>query len=365
MVFDGDGSMMLHAVESQLNIISDRKSEWSSLPYGEKVKILEEMYRIFSNLDHEAWARDSLEAQGYDTYTLEVDHAVEMIVNTSIIGQDLRMLIEVYKSLRDKKEPPILQSRTIHCEEKNVDVVDVYPRIPSDKQGPTGDWKVEVWMKDGNSVAQVAPRSEQRLCLLLAAGNQGMLAFCDALNILFVEGMTCIVKHNPVREYNHKWMQRIFEPLSTLGFFLSVTGGIQESKFLLAHKLIDHVHMTGGKITHDLIVWGDPRKREKKLLQKPITSELGTIAPYIIGPGEWDDKEVIHHARYFATVLMNNNGCNCMAPQVLILPETGFPVDKFLAALKGVMQQRPHAPPYYPGTKARYDSWVAGLESVS
>jgi carotenoid cleavage dioxygenase len=123
--------------------------------------------------------------------------------------------------------------------------------------------------------------------------------------------------------------------------------------------------MTGGKITHDLIVWGDPRKREKKLLQKPITSELGTIAPYIIGPGEWDDKEVIHHARYFATVLMNNNGCNCMAPQVLILPETGFPVDKFLAALKGVMQQRPHAPPYYPGTKARYDSWVAGLESVS
>ena len=38
-----------------------------------------------------------------------------------------------------------------------------------------------------------------RVALLLGAGNQGFLAICDALNLLFVEGMVCVMKHNPVR----------------------------------------------------------------------------------------------------------------------------------------------------------------------
>ena len=38
-----------------------------------------------------------------------------------------------------------------------------------------------------------------------------------------------------------------------------------------------------------------------------------------------------------------------------VLPSTGFPKEKFLGMCKTVLQQRPHAPPYYPGTKARHE----------
>jgi acyl-CoA reductase-like NAD-dependent aldehyde dehydrogenase len=152
---------------------------------------------------------------------------------------------------------------------------------------------------------------EPRLGLLLAAGNQGILAFADALHMLFVENMTCVVKHNPVRAYNHPWMEKIFAPLIKEGYFASVLGGIDESKALLADPRVDHVHMTGGKATHDAIVWGSSApegQRKENKLGKPITSELGTISPYVIGPGEWTDGELKHHAAYFATVMMNNNG---------------------------------------------------------
>ena len=67
---------------------------------------------------------------------------------------------------------------------------------------------------------------------------------------------------------------------------MSVLGGIDESKALLASPLVDHVHITGGKSTHDAIVWGTPSATEQRVvnkLGKPITSELGSISPYIIG----------------------------------------------------------------------------------
>ena len=105
-------------------------------------------------------------------------------------------------------------------------------------------------------------------------------------------------------------MVQIFEPLIRREFFASVVGGIAESKALLADKRIDHVHMTGGKATHDMIVWGDLVKRDQKVLNVPITSELGAVTPCIIGPSsgtEWSDKEIEHFSKYFATCLMSNN----------------------------------------------------------
>lgn len=213
---------------------------------------------------------------------------------------------------------------------------------------------------------EVVPPTAARVGLLLGAGNQGILSFCDALHMLFIENMTCIVKHNPVRAYNHTWMKKIFAPLIAEGVFASVLGGIDESKVLLADPRVDHVHMTGGKATHDVIVWGSPKpdgQRQDNKLGKPITSELGAISPYIVGPGEWTDLELRHHAAYFTTVLMNNNGCNCMAPQILLMPKSGFPAQKFMAMVKAMVKARPHAPPYYPGTRPRYQAWVEGLKT--
>ena len=52
-----------------------------------------------------------------------------------------------------------------------------------------------------------------------------------------------------------------------------------------------------------------------------------------------------------------------MAPQVLLLPASGFPTGKFMAILKAMLKARPHAPPYYPGTRPRYEAWVEALKA--
>ena len=345
-------------IKKKIRKVSENKAKWSNLGYAEKLDFLERIYAKFSKLHHETWARESLETQGYSIVIPEVFLAVEMITNTSLIGSDLQTLIEVYKSLRDTNEPPSVKTRSSAESEDNGVIADVFPRSSADGWRPDSDWKVEVWMKGEHAGKQGSPPKHPRACLLLGAGNHTLLSVCDALHVLFVENMTCIVKHNPVREYNHDWFEMLFEPLITAGYFASTTGDIETSKALLAYDGIDHVHMTGGKATHDMIVWGSQTKREKNVLNKPITSELGNVTPYIFSPGTWSDEEITHHAQYFATVLMSNNGCNCMAPQVLILPSEGFPVDQFLGLVKETMESRPHTAPFYPGTRERYKAWV-------
>ncbi len=345
--------------------VAASKQKWLNLSTDHKARLLMQMLDAFSKIDHVAWARESLLAAGYDRLQPDPMVATEMIMNTRIIGKDLETLVDVYCSLRDTGKPPVVP---FHQDGENFVIADVFPRTRADRSGPDRDWNVHVLMEGENAGKQSGPPTDKaRVGLLLAAGNQGILAFADALHMLFVENMTVVVKHNPVRAYNHTYMQRIFAPLISQGFFVSVLGGIDESKALLASPLVDHVHITGGKSTHDAIVWGTPSATEQRVvnkLGKPITSELGSISPYIIGPGNWTEEELQHHARYAATVIMNNNGANCMAPQVLILPERDFPAEKFLQELKAVFKSRPHAPPYYPGTAGRHAAWLSALKDI-
>ena len=345
--------------------VGAQKDAWAQMPVQGRLRLLGEMLEVFRQMDHEAWARDALAATGYEGFIPDGAVATEMIMNTSVIGRDLETLADTYIEMAaNGGKPPAVPVRADAASKQAI--ASVFPRTLPDRAGPNRDWKVEVWM-EGESASQGActARKQGRLCALLGAGNQGMLAVADALHLLFVEGMVCVVKHNPVRAYNHAWVERLFAPLVGGGFFASVVGGVPEAQALLRAPAVDHVHMTGGKATHDAIVWGSPTgPRETNVLGKPMTSELGAVTPWLIGPGEWTDEEVEHHAGYLATCLMNNNSCNCNAPQVLFLPADGFPRQKFLGTLKAIVRARPHAAPYYPGTRERHAAWVEGLAAA-
>lgn len=347
------------ALAATVTRVAAQKGRWAALPVAAKALLLGEVLEVFRGMDHEAWAKDALAAAGYETVVPEALHASEMLMNTAIVGKDLEMLVEVLAAIRDTGKAPQVPVRQAHSQA----VADVFPMTMADKAGPQKDWKAELWMNGETAPQGTGACGEQEglLCALLGAGNQGFLSICDAFYLLFVEGMVCIVKHNPVRAYNHTWTEELLAPLIREGFVASVVGGVAESQVLLFSDLVDHVHMTGGKATHDAIVWGGDQRHEPKL-KKPITSELGAVTPWIMGPGDWTDEEVEHHAKYFVTCFMNNNKCNCNAPQVLILPSDGFPNSKYLAMVKTMVAKRPHAPPYYPGTAARHKAWIEGLE---
>lgn len=129
---------------------------------------------------------------------------------------------------------------------------------------------------------------------------------------------------------------------------------------MLNHPGVQHVHMTGGAPTHDTIVWGVGKEAQEAnkaagipVLQKPMTSELGCITPWIIAPAIFTEEELKHHATHLATAFLQNNSCNCNAPKLLVLSEGWEQKAHFLTILKAVMAGRPFAVPYYPGTEKR------------
>ena len=144
-----------------------------------------------------------------------------------------------------------------------------------------------------------------------------------------------LVKHHPVREYNVPYWGRIFKCLIDEGFFAQTTcETVAEASALVHNDLVTHVHMTGGKKTHDAIVWGVGKEAEDNLARKTpklrakMTSELGCITPWIVVPDEsWSDRDLEHHAKHVVEGTVSNNGCSNISPRLpLSLPPPLLPL---------------------------------------
>ena len=68
-----------------------------------------------------------------------------------------------------------------------------------------------------------------------------------------------------------------------------------------------------------------------KLNTKNISSELGNVTPFIIHPGNWTTSDIKYQARKIVTGKLNNNGFNCIAAQVVVLPDGWGQTDTLIA----------------------------------
>jgi acyl-CoA reductase-like NAD-dependent aldehyde dehydrogenase len=192
-----------------------------------------------------------------------------------------------------------------------------------------------------------------------------MLSIADTLHWMFVQGCVAVLKHSPVRNYNHKWVSLLFAPLIELGFFGSVVGDIDVSQALVYSTSCDRVHLTGGVATHDAVVWGvgpDAEKRRaaaQPLLKVPMTSELGACTPWLIVPGSWSKEEMKHHSLHLATCVWFNQSCTCNAPKVIMLDREWPQAQEFVDAVCNELSLLPPRPSYYPGCAARYNAYKA------
>jgi aldehyde dehydrogenase (NAD(P)+) len=134
--------------------------------------------------------------------------------------------------------------------------------------------------------------------------------------------------------------------------------------------LVDEIHITGSDKTHDAIVFGtgpdaaERKKRNDPLLTKPITSELGNVSPTIVVPGPWSDADFRFQAEQICTQKLHNDGFNCVASQVLILPRDWDGTPKLLEAIDAVMREATDRPAYYPGAQMRCDQLSADHADV-
>jgi acyl-CoA reductase-like NAD-dependent aldehyde dehydrogenase len=192
-----------------------------------------------------------------------------------------------------------------------------------------------------------------RVALVLGAGNIAAIGPLDVLYKLVADGAVCILKMNPVNEYLAPIFQNVFSPLIGHKFLRVVTGGADVGAYLTEHRDIDEIHITGSAQTHDAIVFGEGNDRRTTRLQKPITSELGNVSPTIVVPGPWSKADLAYQAEHIVTQKMHNGGFNCIASQVLVLPQSWDKSDALLTEIEAAFRRTDPRAGYYPGAAAR------------
>lgn len=245
--------------------------------------------------------------------------------------------------------------------------IDVLPHSIYDRLLLNG-YSASVWMQPGVTeedvrreagLTQQDPAATRGSALVLGAGNIFSIAPLDVLYQLYAENRVAVLKLNPVAEALEPVLRAVFAPYLEIGVVEIITGGADLGSALAHHPGIAAVHMTGSERTHDAIVWGPAEEAAERkaagtpLLDKPITSELGGVAPVIIVPGSWTAADIEHQAQHVATMRLHNSGFNCIAGQLVLLSSDWEQKEEFLSALRRALASAPHRPAWYPGCETR------------
>ena len=213
-------------------------------------------------------------------------------------------------------------------------------------------------------IAQVYKSNSQNgnVSLVLGAGNVSSIPPLDVLDRLFAHLSVSILKMHPVNDYLKDIFEKIFEDFISAGFVQIVSGGADVGKYLCNHEEIDHIHITGGAKTYNSIVFGSGEEGEKRKNQgeiqinKTITAELGCVTPIIVVPGPWSKADIKYQAENIATQKLHNASFNCIAGQVLVLPESWNLSNDLLEEVKSTISSTKLREPYYPGANDRHDA---------
>ncbi|MET7787498.1 aldehyde dehydrogenase family protein [Streptomyces sp900116325] len=229
-------------------------------------------------------------------------------------------------------------------------------------------YSAEVWMRPEISendlratqgLGQRVPHETKGVALVLGAGNITSIAPLDVLYVLYADNRVAALKLNPITDRLRGVFETIFAPFIEIGAVEILTGGADLGAALAYHPGVAAVHMTGSEATHDAIVWGSGergaanKKDGKPILQKPITSELGGVAPVIVVPGKWARSDLRFQAQHIATQRLHNSGSNCIAAQIVIVSSDWPQRDAFLDELRRALAAAPRRPAWYPGTDVR------------
>ncbi|WP_194817768.1 aldehyde dehydrogenase family protein [Nocardia sp. XZ_19_385] len=240
------------------------------------------------------------------------------------------------------------------------------PILPHDRYDRLllSGFRGEVWLRPGvdadtarrrAGLAQLDPTTTNGISAVLGAGNITSIPPLDALYELYAHNRVVALKLNPITDPLFTVFEMIFAPLLEIGVLRILLGGAESGSYLVRHTDVAHVHMTGSTQTHDAIVWGTG-KRKTKLLDKPITSELGGVSPTIVVPGDWSDADLQFQAEHIATQRLHNGGYNCVAAQTVVLSSEWPLKHKFLNELRAALELAPQRTPYYPGSDGRVAS---------
>jgi acyl-CoA reductase-like NAD-dependent aldehyde dehydrogenase len=359
-------STAIEAVDAALLELRANADRWVATGIEARIELLRNVM-ISLEAEADAWVASSCALKGVPPGTN--GEGQEWLSGYLAIPRSVRYFIH---TLEHDGAPPAVSQRRRSTPSGDQWIVRVFPQTLLDKALFTG-WNIDLWLEPGAVPQQGGIYRRKaagetwpgKLALVMGAGNQIFLGPTDALHKLFVDDEVVLLKMNPVNETDGPHIERAFKPLIDAGFVRVVYGGIDVGKHLCEHPEVDTIHVTGSDATHDAIVWGsDPTERARRkasgerLNERPFTSELGCVSPYIVTPGPYTERELDYHARQLAAALTQNAGHNCAAPQVLLIAADWDLRDAFVARVAQAIAASPPRISYYPGSQRRWEAFI-------
>jgi aldehyde dehydrogenase (NAD(P)+) len=210
-----------------------------------------------------------------------------------------------------------------------------------------------------------------KVVAVLGAGNIDSIPTWDVVSKMFNEGKVCVLKMNPVNAYLGPLLEEAFADAIEQGFFAVAYGGADEGAYLVQHKEVDEVHLTGSDKTYDMIVWGPPgperdrhQAERRPVLAKPLSAELGNVSPIIVVPGPYTDKELVYQAEETAAAFAMNAAFCCCTPRVLVTAANWPRRDAFLNMIADVLRRMPPRAAYYPGAAEKFRTATKGRKTI-
>lgn len=338
------------------------KDSWAGLPIGRKIAYLDRIRPLVAKTAGE-WVAAAAQAKGLATGSALLGE--EWTSGPYAVLSWIAAMSQTLRALADGRDP--LAGCRLSRRADGQTVVRVYPHDLAERLLLHG-YQADVWMQPGLSPDDVrrrvaplyhAPTPAGRVALVLGAGNISSIAPLDMLYRLYAEGQVVLVKMNPINDYLRPLFERAFRPLVDDGYVRFVGGGADVGSYLCRHAGLDSVHVTGSASTHDAIVYGPGaagaarRADDRPLLSKAITSELGGVGPTIVVPGSWTAADLRFQAEHVVTQKLHNSGHNCIAAQVLVLPENWSGSDLLLAEVRRLLARIEARPAYYAGAEQR------------
>lgn len=349
------------ALDQAISDLTGAKQRWAELPIAARLDYLNRIRRLLAGRA-EAWVALGAQAKGIrqDSPLLGEEWLAGpygVLTWTAAISETLQAI--------DAGTDP-LKGSAVSERADGQTVVRVAPHDFNEWLLLNG-FSTEVWMQPGVTAANVrdnlasAYRTPKagKVALVLGAGNVSSIAPLDVLYKLYADNEVVICKLNPVNDYLGPTFEEIFAPLIEDGYLRFVHGGADVGEYLCTHPSIDTIHVTGSERTHDAIVYGvgpdaaARRERDERVNPKPVSSELGGVGPTIIVPGPWSKADIAFQAEHIATQKLQNSGFNCIAAQVLVLPEGWEHTEALIAAVRSALEGTEQRPAYYPGADDR------------
>ena len=356
------------SLDESLRDLQAQKDRWATLPVPEKASLLEQARTKLRQVA-QRWVDASVAAKQVDPSSPWVGE--EWVSGPWALAAGINGYLHTLHAVAHNH--PIRFPR-VSTRANGQLVVRVFP---ADQFGwlLLNGLTADVWMQPDVTAANLdshvatfyrQPRPKGQVALVLGAGNVNAIPPLDALYKLYADGQVVLVKMNPINEYLGPLLEDTFASFIRAGFLRIAYGGADVGAYLTTHDLVDTIHITGSARSFEAIVFGGgpegaERKRQRApLLTKPITSELGGVGPCIVVPGPWSAADLRFQAENIATMKLHNSGCNCVAAQVLVLPQKWDHSEGLLNGVRDVMRSLPPRVAYYPGCDQRQRAAVAG-----